>query len=50
MTDATGILEGIRVVEAASMVFVPCAGVVMADYGAWANSTMISGTAGGNRT
>jgi formyl-CoA transferase len=28
------ILEGIRVVEAANMVYVPCVGAVMADYGA----------------
>jgi formyl-CoA transferase len=34
MKDQTKILDGIRVIEAANMVYVPCIGAVMADYGA----------------
>jgi len=34
MAEDKRLLEGIKVVEAATMVFVPCAAAVMADYGA----------------
>jgi crotonobetainyl-CoA:carnitine CoA-transferase CaiB-like acyl-CoA transferase len=34
MTDERKILDGIRVIEAANMVYLPCVAAVMADYGA----------------